>query len=354
MGGAGPNVDVTIKDTEIPDADFIAYVVDRDMFQPDMAAVTLSNQNDIYGAKFEIGDPVEIKVGDDKKSIYKGEVVGFEGSWKSGQPTTLTIRCLNKMHRLLRKRKSITYAEKSDSAILGEIVKDGGLTLDWKHATSITYKHVYQHNQTDLEFVRTRAARLGCHVWCVDTKLMVKEPDFGAESGVVLSVDKGDKLRAFTPRINSSSVVKKVTVRGWNPETKELITGDCSDVSSQLAKDDAVAASKDLGKEETFTVDHPIWSQEEAKAIAKARLKELNLTYITGEAECVGNPDFDLGKTVFVYANQNDDNDPFNGDYYIMGITHRHSMPKGPSGGFVTILKLARDGQKQKRKPTVT
>jgi phage protein D len=348
MGGAGPNVDVTINGKEIPDGDFIGYVVDRDMFQPDMAAVTLSNQNDIYGGKFEIGQPLEIKVGDDKKRIYIGEVVGFEGSYKGGEPTKITIRALNKMHRLLRKRKSITYAEKTDQAILNEVVKDAGLTLDWKHATSITYKHVYQHNQTDLEFVRTRAARLGCHVWCVDTKLMVKEPDFGNSSKVELSVDKGGALRAFTPRINSSSVVKKVTVKGWNPETKELITGDCSDVSSKLAGEDAVAASKDLGKEETFTVDHPIWSVEEAKALAKARLRELNLTYITGEAEVEGRTDIDLGQTVKITADANNTSDPFNGDYYIMGITHRHTLPKGPGGGFVSILKLARDGQKPK------
>jgi len=28
-----------------------------------------------------------------------------------------------------------------------------------------------------------------------------------------------------------------------------------------------------------------------------------------------------------------------------MGITHRHTLPKGKEGGFVTILKLARDAQ---------
>ena len=326
-----------INGEEIPDSDFISYLVERDMFQPDMAAVTLSNQNDIYGGKFEIGQSVEIKVGDDKKQIYIGEIVGFEGMWKGGEKTTITIRSLNKMHRLLRKRKSITYAEKTDQAILNDVVKDAGLTLEWKHATSITYKHVYQHNQTDLEFLRTRAARLGCHVWCVDTKLMVKEPDFGNSSKVELSVDKGGSLRNFTPRMNSSAVVKKVTVKGWNPETKELITGDCSDVASKLGKEDAVAASKDLGKEETFTVDHPIWSVEEAKAIAKARLRELNLTFITGEAECEGRADMDLGQTVKITADENNKaNEPFNGDYYIMGITHRHSMPKGQAGGFVT------------------
>jgi phage protein D len=351
MGAAAPNVDVVIgKLGELPEADFISYVVDRDMYQPDMAAVTISNQDDVYSPKFEIGDKLEIKVGDPAKSVFVGEVVGLEASYKGGEPTKLTIRALNKMHRLLRKRKSVTYADKTDQGILSELVKDAGLNLDWKHQTSITYKHVYQHNQTDLEFLRTRAARLGCHVWCVGDKLFVKEPNFGNASELVLSVDEGGLMRSFTPRINSAAIVKKVTVRGWNPETKELITGDASQEKSTLGEEHAVAASKDLGKEETFTVDHPIWSVEEAKAIAKARLRDLNLTFITGEAECAGNADVDLGQTIKITANKTNkaDKDPFNGIYYVMGMTHRHTMPKGKDGGFVTIFRLARDGWKGK------
>ena len=38
--------------------------------------------------------------------------------------------------------------------------------------------------------------------------------------------------------------------------------------------------------------------------------------------------------------------DPFNGKYYIMGITHRHQA--GSKEGFTTILRLARDAQKGK------
>jgi len=350
-GAAAPNVDVLVgpNKEEIRDSDFISYVVDRDMFQPDMAAVTISNQNDIYAGKYEIGQALEIKVGDPAKSVFTGEIVGFEASYKGGEPTKLTIRALNKMHRLLRKRKSVTYAEKTDQAILGELVKDAGLNLTWEHKTSITYKHVYQHNQTDLEFLRTRAARLGCHVWCVGTDLFVKEPKFGP-SKLQLSVDEGGLIRSFTPRINSSAVVKKVTVRGWNPETKELITGDASQDSTALGKENAVDASGTLGKEETFTVDHPIWSAEEAKAIAKARLRDLNLTFMTGEVEYAGNAEIDLGDSIDITANKDNDGDkdPFNGLYYVMGITHRHTIPKGKGGGFVTIFRVARDGQKKK------
>lgn len=345
MGG-GINVDVLINGNEVDDGDFLSFVVDRDMYQPDMAAVVLSNQNDIYGGKFTIGLSLEIKVGSPAVSVYKGEIVGIEGLYKGKKATTITFRGMNKMHRLLRKRKSITFTEKTDQAILKDVVKDAGLDLKWEHKTSITYKHVYQHNQTDLEFLRTRAARLGCHVWCVDKEIFVKEPNFGNSSGLKLSVDDGDALKAFTPRINSSSVVTKVTVRGWNPETKELITGDASAETSALGTQGAVAACGDLGKEETFTVDHPIWSAEEAKAIAKARVRDLNLQFMTGEAECKGTTEAELGQTIEITANKHA-GDPFNGNYYVMGITHRLSMPKGDAGGFLTTFRVARDGQKK-------
>jgi len=347
VGAAAPNVDILLNGDEIPDSDFISYVVDRDMFQPDMAAIVLSNQGDIYSPKIKIGTSIEIKVGDPPTTVYKGEIVGAEGTYKGGQTTRLLFRAMNKMHRLLRMRKSITFTEKSDQQIISQVCGDAGLSLDWKHEKSITYKHVYQHNLTDLEFIRTRAARMGCHVWCEDTKLFVKEPDLGQKSGIKLSVDKEGNLRAFTPRISSASVVKKVTVKGWNPETKELITGEAQAQSSPLGSQNAVAACGDLGKEETFTVDHPIWSKEEADALAKARLRDLNLTFITGEAEMAGDAKVELGKSIEIEANAMDGQDPFNGDYYVSGITHRHTMPKGKDGGFVTIVRFMRDGWKK-------
>ena len=101
------------------------------------------------------------------------------------------------------------------------------------------------------------------------------------------------------------------------------------------------------GNDESFTVDHPIWSKEEADALAKARLQDLALSFITGEAEVAGKADYELGKCVKITANSDKSDDPFNGKYYIMGITHHHTASKSKSdGGYNTILRLARDAQK--------
>jgi phage protein D len=344
---AAPSVKINVAGNDIPDAHFLSYSVDRDMFQPCMAQIVLSNQGDTYSTA-KVGDAVEIKVGDSQTSIYKGEIVGVEPTYKGGEKSRILLRCMNKFHRMLRKRQSVTYTDKTDQDILNQVVSAHGLTLDWKHETTITYKHVYQHNQSDMEFLRARAARMGCHVWCDDTTLHVKQPDLSSDTGIELKVDQSSPdatLRHFAPRVNSSAIVKKVTVKGWNPETKELITGEGNAQSSPLGSTNAASASGDFGNEETFTVDHPIWSAEEANAIAKAKLQDSSLSYMTGEAEVSGDPKFQLGTVVKITANGNSGSDPFNGKYYVMGLTHRHTAPRAREGGYVTILRLARDAQ---------
>jgi len=194
---ASPNVEIYLSGAKVDDNAFLSYVVDRDMFQPDMAAVVLSNQGDKY-SRTKIGDPLELKVGDKSTSIYKGEVVGLEPVYKGGEKTRITIRGMNKLHNLLRARKSITFTDKTDQQILSQVVGDAGLSLDWKHDKSITYKHVYQHNQTDLEFLRMRAGRAGCMVWCVDSTVFCKQPDLQSSHIVELNGTNGKKQTAVT------------------------------------------------------------------------------------------------------------------------------------------------------------
>jgi phage protein D len=332
--------------------DVLAFTVERDMGQPDMAAVVLSNQEALWSTKLKIAQQIEIKVGDGGgTSIYKGEITGLEGHYKGGEKARLTVRAMNKMHRLIRIRKSITFTEKNDEQILTQVANDAGLTLKWKHEKAITYKHVYQHNQTDLEFLRMRAARMGCHVWCKDAELYVQEPDLKQGPMATLKIGESGEgaMREFRPRMSSASILKKVTVKGWNPETKELLQGDHSVQASRLGSQDSVAGSGDHGKEESFTVDHPIWSVDEAKALAKARLVDASLSFITGECEMLGDAKYELGKVVKIQASKEEGsaNDPFNGNYYIMGVTHRYTHTKTKDGGFVTILRLARDMAKE-------
>lgn len=349
---SAPNSDIILDGQEVPDGHVQAFNVHRDMFQADMAEIVLFNQSDLYST-LKVGATAEIKVGGGSVpsiSIFKGEVVGLEPTYKGGDKSRIVIRAMNKFHRLIRTRKSMTFQDKTDEQILQQVVSDAGLTLEWKHETSIKYKHVYQHNQTDMEFVRTRAARMGCHVWCVDSTLYVKQPDLQSGPIAELKIDESsDKgvLRSFAPRLNSSRVLQKVTVKGWNAETKELVTGEATVQNSKLGSQHSSAGSGPFGNHESFMCDVPLTDAAEAKALAKARLQDASLSYMTGEAEAQGDGVFDLGKIVKIVANGRETDDAFNGGYYIMGVTHRFNASKQKDGSaYISLLRLARDAQK--------
>ncbi|HEY4178397.1 MAG TPA: contractile injection system protein, VgrG/Pvc8 family [Kofleriaceae bacterium] len=345
---ASPNVEITIGDTRVPDADFLSYTVDRDMFQPDMAQVVLSNQGDIYSGA-AIGTPVRIQVGDLATPIYRGEVMGVEPSYTGGEKTRIVIRAMNKFHRLLRMIKSVTYQDKTDEEILQQVASAAGLKLEWQHEVEIRYKHVYQHNQTDMEFLRTRAARAGCHVWCVDSTIYCKQPDLRASAITTLDVDESradGALRSFRPRLNSTPAVKKVTVRSWDAQAKALIIGEAAVHGSAMGERTALSGSGSLGENEMVIADQPVSSKEEANMLAKAKLQDLSLGYITGEADCTGDPSHELGRVVEIRANGAKGSDTFNGKYYTMGLTHRQTAAaRARDGGYTTTLRLARDAQ---------
>lgn len=352
VASVAPNFRILVDGDEKPEAetDLQSLIIERDMFQPDMATMVLNNQGGKYSI-WSIGSELEVCIGDDNgTSVYKGEVIGLDAAYRGGDQSRISIRAMNRFHRLLRDRKSRTFTDKTDEEILSQVVQDSGLTLEWG-GESITYKHVYQHNQTNMEFLRTRAARMGCHVWCVDKKVFIKPPDLQQQPAVKLSTSRADanapSIKSFTPRLSTASILKKVTVKGWNPETKELIVGQSSAQNSRLGPTNAVGGAGTLAPEETFTVDHPIWSKQEADALAKARLVDLSLTYITGECEITMDPARTLGEVVSITVNEEaetKDNDPFNGRYYVMGVTHRMGKKKD---GYTTVLRLARDAQLQ-------
>jgi len=343
-------LDVLIDGKPVDEQEVVAVAVDLDLNQPDMAVCTLKNAGNRHSYEVKQGQSVEIKLHDDGKVVFKGEVVGIEPVFKAGAESKVVIRAFNKLHRLLRGRKSRTFQDMSDSDIVGKVAKDHGLNPQCGSDVNIKHKHVYQHNQTDLEFLRTRAARIGYAVWVEDTKLFFAPPKLKKDSQVVFDMIKnpnvGHRIKSFAPRMSSAAVVKKVTVRGWDPEKKKEIVGEAEAQNSPLGKTNAAAAITEFGEIKTFTVDHPIASIEEAKAIAKARLDEAMLSYITGEAEVFGNAEYKPGLIVKVVVNDEHKDDKFNGMYLVSGCTHRY-IREGTTttGGYTTLLKLARNAE---------
>ena len=360
------NFEVSIGGTKVEGTDVMLIVVDDDLDQPKMCLVTLKNPTNKFNEKFKPGDAVEIKLGGgtrrsaegtgsgDLGSVFKGEVVGVEASYRQGGQPKLSVRAFDKLHRLTRGKKSKTYQKQTDQDIASSIAGQAGLSAQCGSTPKIKHEHVYQHNQDNLSFLRTRAARLGYSIWVDDTKMYFDAPKLDQDSGLEFVLEQqpksggcSDKLKSFDARLNNAQVVKKVTVRGWDPEKKQEVVGEAQAAGSKLGSKNAASSLSDFGEIETYAVDRPVASVEEAKAIAKSILDEASLGYLTAQAEVMGNNKLKAGIVIKIKVNFDKTDDRFNGKYLVRGCTHRYSADnKGSEGGYACFLRLARDAEK--------
>src|SRR5262249_45537048 len=151
-----------------------AIVIEQDVDQPDMCTATFKNTNDTkYTETLQLGDTIEVKIAETgtgtKTTVFKGEIAGLEPHYESGGDTHCKVRSFSRLHRLSRGKKSKTYENQSDADIARQISSKYGLTCKVSGSVNINHKHVYQHHQTDLEFLLTRAKRINYEVLVDDT-----------------------------------------------------------------------------------------------------------------------------------------------------------------------------------------
>src|SRR5690242_5649683 len=118
---AGPKVKIAIKlgGKDVDFADVFEFSVEKDLDQPDMARLVLTNVKGVFSSTVKQGDELEIK--GDSTTIFKGLITGVEPTYDYGQPSRVTVRALNRMHLLSRGRKSRTFEKMTDQDIVTQI-----------------------------------------------------------------------------------------------------------------------------------------------------------------------------------------------------------------------------------------
>jgi uncharacterized protein len=342
---------IVLAGTDLKQEGLHSFVIDSDIDQPDMCTLILQNTSEYnYSQDTKQGDSLDIKIGESESAadfVFKGEVVGIEPIFDAGSESRVTIRAFNRMHRLTRGRKSRTYEKMTDNDIVSKIAGEHGLSAKTTSDVNIKYDHVYQHNQTDMEFILRRAARIDYEVFVADKDLNFRKRDVSKDSGITLKMtnDAEYALQRFAPRLSSAGQVQEVNVRGWNPDKKEEILGKATAPGSKLGGTDGPSsANSPFGKKFYYDCDLPITNVAEANAIAKAKLEELTMNYITGDAVAFGNPKLKAGIVVTVEV----PDERFKGKYYIVGCQHRYinEHKGGPKGGYMTALKVRRNAEK--------
>src|SRR5262249_6255791 len=148
------------------------------------------------------------------ETLFRGEVVGLEPVFDVKHRSSVRIRAFNRLHRLMRVRKTRHFDLQSDHDIATTIAGEYGLKPQVS-GRAFVHDQVRQVNQTDFEFLMQRARRINHEVVCDDKHLTFRQRRLDFRERWVLKWGheaQGEELslESFMACLNSSAPVAEV------------------------------------------------------------------------------------------------------------------------------------------------
>ena len=343
-----PEFSIKVNGSPLPNqaaADLIKVSILDDVDAPGMFAITIVAWDTqtmkpkwIDHTLFHEGNPVEILVGyrNHMTTALTGEITGLEPDFPEGKSPTLTVRGYDRRHRLMRSRRTRSFTNCKDSDIASQVASDANLRPQVEDS-GVTLPYVLQHNQTDLEFLATRARRINFEVAVKDRDLLFR-PRKTTEQAT-LTLHREVELLEFRPRMSTLGQVPQLEVRGWDPAKKQEIVGKSGvgDEPGLMAGSHSgpSAAQRAFDTAGSARVRSPVQSQEEADTMARRGFAEMALGHIRADGVCIGEPRMAAGTVVKIEGI----GDRFSGSYYVTSVEHTFR----PGKGFRTYFSARRN-----------
>ncbi|TMF11579.1 MAG: VgrG-related protein [Chloroflexi bacterium] len=308
-------------------------VVDHHQHLPDMFAITFHDPDrDVLGRlNATIGDTVTIKVtppGGSPETLIKGEVTGFEAEYGATRLRTV-LRGYDMSHRLHRGRRTETYKNVTDSDIARKVANRAGLSVGQIDSTSGTFDHVSQANQSDWDFLKSRAREIGFELAMENGKFNFRQPiqaSGAPQHGTYqnhsdpLQLVFGDDLIEFRPRVTSAEQVNDVKVRGWDPVQKQAVIGsaNAATVATDSLQDTPSSLANKFGGPTFTAVNRPLTQQAQVDGAAGSIAELISSAFAEADGLANGNPKLKAGTTVSVGVV----GDTFSGKYTLTSARH--------------------------------
>lgn len=283
---------------------------------------------------FDVGNRVHVQMGyaGELKSMVQGIITSLAPKFPESGPPTLAISGQDNLVKLKDRKpkdgEQKKFVNMTDAEIVRVIAQRNKLVPQIKDPGT---KHdiVVQKNQDDLMFVKERAK------WVDYDCFIGMDPDTGKDALFfqpptdkrdsskvhVYVFEWGKSLINFNPTLSLNKQVGKVTVKGWDPNTKSIIkyTAGPTDLPSSGSGENGPSAIQTrLADREDIVIDHPVTSQQEAKDLAISMLRERAYSYITGSGQTIGLPDLRPGDNVELCRLGK----RFSGSYYVTKVEH--------------------------------
>jgi phage protein D len=258
--------------------------------------------------------------------LIEGEITGIETHFNEKTEAPIIVRGYDISHRLHRGRYNRSFLNKMDSDIVKQIAGEAGIATEKILPSGVKHEYVFQENQTNMEFLRERAARIGYELFIEDGKLNFSAP----KSQSSVNLKWLDEISKFSVRVTNAEQVNSVEVRSWDLSQKKLITSEAKSekVITETGNGKGSATSSAFkgkpSRPKMIVVDQPVATQKEAQKMAQALCDELGGEFVYADAQAYGNPQIRPGRIVNLQG-LGDRANPYNGKYYVTETRHFYS-----------------------------
>ncbi|MEE4590320.1 type IV secretion protein Rhs [Streptomyces sp. DSM 41524] len=357
-----PEFDVRIEGLEMDPStknDIIDIKVNRDIDELSGFDLTLNNWDDVNlrfkhsdSPRFRLGGRVSVRLGyaDKLLTVATGTISTLSPKFTDGASPTVQVSGVDGLLRLKDRKptenETKIYRNLPDWRIAEQLAQRNHLRIEVTREGP-THDVVVQKNQDDATFLLERAKRLDFDCYILpdaktgeDTLYFTKPTDgrdgrpirlyrlayapglstgpTGRPEGLV------PNLMEFTPTLTVSQQVSKVTVRGWDPRTKQAIAFTATAENLPAGQNTAdgqsgpqVAESTLQGRQEVV-VDAPVGSDQEARELAISLLRERAYEFITATGKVAGLPELRPGDNLEIYGLGH----RFSGTYFVKRVEH--------------------------------
>jgi phage protein D len=256
-----------------------------------------------------------------KDFLIEGEITAIEVHFNEKSQAPIIVRGYDLSHRLHRGRHNRSFLNETDTDIAKKIAKEVGIKVGSNvEQSGEAYEYVFQENQTNMEFLRERAATIGFELFIQGQELYFRKP----KSRDTLKLKWLVNLSSFSTRVASAEQVSAVEVRSWDYTQKRLISATAK--SEQIVTEtghkhgSSTSTKFDLDRQQPkiTVVDRPVFSTKQAEKMAQALCDELGGEFVYADGKAEGNPKIRPGTVVELEGM----GDRFSGKYYVTETRH--------------------------------
>ncbi len=290
-----------------------------------------SEQRLLYldGAILDFGKKISVTLGAAPSAcrVFSGWISALEVSHQEAHEPEVVAFAEDGLMKLRMTRRMKTYTDVTDADIVAAIASEHGLTPA-TDADGPSHDVVQQWNQSDLAFLRERAARIQAEIWIDDTTLNFKSRD--RRSGTELTLVAGNHLIALRARADLAHQRTRIHVSGYDASTRDTIDEgagpDAIQAEIESGRSGPEILQRAFGERVSYRVREAALKSGEASAWARAEMLRRARRFVVVSGTTRGSAEMVVGSKVTLDRT----GAPFDGPgYYVTRIRHTYDLVNG-------------------------